>query len=105
MPSDKAKQAIPDHWPEAAQYFAEFSEGRLDMNARVGYIYPKNDIRASQDGERLYVGRAGVGGIEFVYRPGGPSIWAYYPIDGEYELKSDDIGTFDQAWLAGDITV
>lgn len=95
----------PAKWPEAETYFRYFSEGRYDNHAQLGYIYSREGARESDDGERLYIGRPGVDGIEFLYRKGSPSIWAYYPIEGDYEWKADDIETFERAWRSGSITV
>ncbi len=95
----------PASWPEAASYFRFYSEGRRDHVAKVVYIYNGEEVRQSRDGERLYVGRAGADGIEFVYRRGSSEIWAYYPIEGDLDLKADNIETFEQAWKAGSIKV
>lgn len=93
------------HWPEASDYFKQFSDGRFDRIKDLGFIYSKQEVRESQDGETLYIGRAGTGGIEFVYRRGSPAIWAYYPIDGDFEVKADDILSFEEDWRSGQIKV
>ena len=95
----------PSKWPEAETYFRFYAEGRYDNFNQIGYIYSRDGIRESDDGGRLYIGRPGVDGIEFLYRRGSPSIWAYYPIDGEFVWKADDIESFEQAWKAGSITL
>lgn len=95
----------PDRWPDANEYFRFYTEGRYDNTAKIGYIYSKEEIRESRDGERLYIGRAGADGIEFVYRRDLPGIWAYYPIDGDLEWKADDIETFEKAWRSGELKV
>ncbi|MEQ9041686.1 MAG: hypothetical protein RIE24_25450 [Silicimonas sp.] len=95
----------PETWPEAINYFRFFSEGRHDNFAKVVFIYRADEARASKDGEKLYIGRAGTDGIEFVYRRGSGDIWAYYPIDGDLEWKAESIETFEQAWRAGSIKV
>ena len=95
----------PSAWPEAAVYFRFFSEGRRDQSVGSAYIYRAEDARQSSDNERLYIGRAGVDGVEFVYRRGSPGIWAYYPLEGDTEWKADDIDSFEQAWRAGSINV
>jgi hypothetical protein len=95
----------PKSWPEAKSYFRFYSEGRHDRFAKVVFIYNADEVRESKDGEKLYVGRAGADGIEFVYRKGFSDIWAYYPIDGDLEWKADNIESFEQAWRAGSIKV
>lgn len=94
-----------DSWPEAKDYFRFFSEGRHDCEAKVAFIYRLEDVRESEDGEKLYIGRAGSDGIEFVYRRGMPDIWAYYPIEGDLEQKADSIEDFERAWKAGTLRV
>ena len=95
----------PAEWPEAAIYFRFFSEGRRDQTAGSAYIYRAEDARQSSDSERLYIGRAGIDGVEFVYRQGSPGIWAYNRLEGDTEWKADDIYSYEQAWRAGSIKV
>ena len=95
----------PEKWPEAADYFRFYAEGRQDRLAKVAYIYNLEEARESKDGEKLYIGRAGTDGIEFVYRRGSSDIWAYYPIDGDLEWKAEDIESFERAWKKGSIKV
>ena len=95
----------PAAWPEAAVYFRFFPEGRRDQSVASAHIYRAEDARQSNDNERLYIGRAGTDGVEFVYRRGSPGIWAYYPLKGDTDLKADDIDSFEQAWRAGSIKV
>lgn len=92
-------------WPEAADYFKHFAKGRRHEDREFGIIYGTDEARVSSDGARLYVGRAGVAGIEYVYRRGSPEIWAYYPVDADYTLKADDILSFEELWKNGQITV
>ncbi len=105
MASDNFTSIASNDWPEAAEYFASFSDGRWDEAGKYGFIYSRQQARISKDGERLYIGRAGVDGIEFVFRRGSPGIWAYYPIDGDYMLKADTMTSFEEGWRAGEITV
>lgn len=95
----------PSKWPEAETYFRFYAEGRYDNFNQIGYIYSRDGIRESDDGGRLYIGRPGVDGIEFLYRRGSPSIWAYYPIEGDIEWKADDIESFERAWKSGALKV
>ena len=105
MASDNQMALKPKDWPEAAEYFAYFSKGRFDDVGKYGFIYSRDQARTSEDGERLYIGRAGVDGIEFVFRRGSPGVWAYYPIEGDYMLKAENIATFEAGWRSGEITV
>ncbi|WP_413718985.1 hypothetical protein [Silicimonas sp. MF1-12-2] len=95
----------PDTWPEATDYFRFYSEGRHDRLAKVAFIYSSEEVRESKDGEKLYIGRAGADGIEFVYRRGSPDIWAYYPIDGDLEWKAENIEGLERAWKTGALKV
>lgn len=95
----------PAKWPEAETYFRFYGEGRYDNFNQIGYIDARDGIRESDDGERLYIGRPGVDGIEFLYRRGSPAIWAYYPIDGDFAWQADDIESFERAWRTGALKV
>ena len=92
-------------WPEATSYFRFYAEGRQDHFAKVAYIYRADEIRESKEGEKLYIGRAGADGIEYVFRRGSPDIWAYYAIEGDLEWKAESIESFEQAWRSGSIKV
>lgn len=92
-------------WPEAETYFRFYAEGRQDHFAKVAYIYKADEVRESRDGQRLYIGRAGAEGIEFVFRKGSSEIWAYYPIDGDLDWKAENIESLEQGWKAGSIKV
>ena len=105
MQWDNAMTVDAHSWPEAESYFRFYAEGRRDHFARNVFIYNVDEVRESRDGQRLYFGRAGTDGIEFVYRRGSPEIWAYYPIEGDHDLKATDIENFEQAWKAGAIKV
>lgn len=105
LPTEDRKKLDPGNWPEAAVYFKKFAKGRVHENADVGIIYGTDEARVSNDGMRLYIGRAGVAGIEFVYRLGSEEIWAYYPVEADYIFKADDILSFEELWNAGEITV
>lgn len=74
-------------WPEAKAYFKHFSHGKVDEAGEHAFIYAQDMIRESEDGQTLYIGRAGIGGIEFVYRRGSPEIWAFYRLRATYNGK------------------
>lgn len=92
-------------WPEAKDYFKSYSHGRVDEEGEYAFIYAQDLVRQSDNGEMLYIGRAGVGGIEFAYKRGSTEIWAFYPIEGELIWKAEGIDEFVQGWLRGDISV
>lgn len=91
-------------WPEAKDYFMIFARGADDHKGRR-FLYNGEEVRTSDDGEKLYIGRAGTSGIEFIMQQGTPDVWAYYPVDGSIEWKADDIYSFVKGWMAGDIKV
>ncbi len=95
----------PKDWPEAAKFFEDFVTGRGLGAARYNFLYASGEIRQSANGERLYIGRAGADGIEFIYRRGHDGIWAYCPIEGEYLPLADDIDSFVKGWSSGRIRV
>ncbi len=68
-------------------------------------ILPFSDIVEHLKTGFLEVGRPGVDGILFGYRANLPGVWAYYPIDQEFELKANSIAELVSGWLSGHITV
>lgn len=97
----------PNHvsWPEAKAYFRHFSNGKSDESGAHAFIYAQDLIRESDNGSLLYIGRAGAGGIEFVYQRGSPEIFAFYPLEGEFTFLAEGIEEFVELWLAGQIEV
>lgn len=95
----------PRHWPEATAYFARFATASSDRDADKAFLYSTDQLRESDDGSKLYVGRAGVDGIEFVIRRGETGIWAWYPIEGELVEIADNIDEFFEGWTSGAIKV
>ena len=95
----------PTNWPYAQTFFDGYSEGRGDDAAHLAFLYDSAQIRVSEDGKKLYIGRAGTDGIEFVYRRDMPGIWAYYPIDDDYQPLADTIDEFVSGWTSGQIKV
>ncbi len=59
------------------------------------------------DNERgyLHFGNAGCDGIEFGLRKGMKGIWAFYPIDNEYEKKAETVSELVKGWTTGKISV
>ena len=95
----------PNDWPEAVMYFEHYSDGIYDPTAFLDWIYKVGDVRESDDGDELYIGRPGVDGIEFVYRRGSGAIWAYHPMESRWQLLADDIKKFERGWKAGELRV
>ncbi|NNE81769.1 MAG: hypothetical protein HKN18_15995 [Silicimonas sp.] len=97
--------AHSDYPPEAATYLRDYSDGRYDDDAQIGFIYSSQEARLSEDGHVFYIGRPDVDGIEFAYRRGHPGIWAWYPIDADWVRVAPDIETLERDWFARKLTV
>ena len=90
----------PKNWPEAAALFS-----LLAGAAKPGFLYARDELRESDDGSKLYIGRAGTGGIEFAYRRAEPGIWAWYPIDNDLTPVADTLDARVSGWADGSIKV
>ncbi len=90
-----------------ADYFSSdwVENGCRDEVSQLMIIYPSSEIAEHWESGFLEVGRAGVDGILFGYRANLPGIWAYYPIDHDYEQKANTLAELVSGYLSGKITV
>lgn len=95
----------PNNWPEARAFFETFEGVEKPEKNGKKFLYGAEETRESDDGSKLYIGRAGVDGIEFVYLKDTPGIWAWYPLDGELTQMADTIDAFVTDWASGAIKV
>ncbi|TCL01277.1 hypothetical protein BXY66_2589 [Shimia isoporae] len=93
------------NWPNAKEYFAKLATGLADEPGRTAFLYTQSQIRESDDAQKLYIGRAGSGGIEFVFCRGEKGVWAYYPIDDELRMLAEDVSDFIEGWRTDTIKV
>ena len=97
---------LPDHWHrQAADYFQSYREGRYDSFAYLTHIYPEDEIRPSDDGESLAIGRPGADGLEFSLRRNMPGVWVWYPLDNVWRQVADDIAALERDWVSGALKV
>lgn len=73
--------------------------------SRLHVLSPAAEAEAMPEIGFLAVGRAGVDGILFGYRVGLPGLWAYYPIDSEFEPLAPSAAELVRKWQAGEISV
>ncbi|MVF14841.1 hypothetical protein FT643_22145 [Ketobacter sp. MCCC 1A13808] len=83
----------------------EYAKGYYDKESYLQLVLPINEAYVSRENTHLVVGHAGADGIEFCYRERQPGIWAYYPIDNDYELKAINIASLVAGWRSGEINV
>ena len=51
------------------------------------------------------MGRSGVDGIDFGYRMDRPGLWAFYPIDEEFEFMAESTQMLIDGWCSGSLSV
>lgn len=64
-------------------------------------VFRAADIQELPEIGFLAVGRPGADGILFGYRSGEPGVWAYYPIDREFEPVAPSVASLVRRWTDG----
>ena len=92
LPNGYSAERIPADgvYDESAQYWLIRKQEEFEERPEIGF---------------LEIGGPGVDGIGFGLRKGMTGIWAYYPIDNEFELKASDLEGLLNGWREGTITV
>jgi len=83
----------------------EYRDGFYHAGSFLQLVLPADDAYIGEGGSFLVIGHAGFDGIEFCYRLGMQGIWAYYPIDQDFELKANTIKGLVAGWCNDSITV
>ncbi|MEO0853270.1 MAG: hypothetical protein AAFY15_07170 [Cyanobacteria bacterium J06648_11] len=80
-------------------------EGYFDSDSQYQYVLAREERLCLDSPNRLVIGYAGVGGIEFVLLPDDRSVYAYYPIEGELSHLAETFAGFLSGWKSGEIAV
>jgi hypothetical protein len=81
------------------------AEGYYSQAEQFWTIRPRSEHRYDSKRGRLCIGGPGVDGIEFGLLQGRRGVFAYYPISGEYVLKSATVADLIAGWLSGAVNV
>lgn len=84
--------------PACDAYFDRYASGVYDEFNHLQLILPAERAYIVADRRDLVVGHAGVDGIEFCFRPGMSGIYAWYGIDAEHRLVTEDLDALLSAW-------
>jgi hypothetical protein len=90
---------------DCSEYFNKYQDGVYDSLAYLWIVLPKHKIFINRDKGHLTVGWAGTDGIEFCYQQMQKGVWAYYPIDDDYEFKASSLADLVAGYQSGKITV
>lgn len=94
------------NWPVAhAALQSAYPDGCYDEESYLWIVCAPQDIVESDDGQALFVGSAGVDGIQFAFRQRQAGLWAHYPYDNRFEHVADDLQGLVKGYLAGEIKV
>jgi hypothetical protein len=91
---------------QCEEYLSEkYRGGFYHARSFLQLVLPVGDAYIGEDRTFLVIGHAGSDGIEFCYRLGIQGIWAYYPIDQDFELKANTIQDLVAGWCSDSITL
>ena len=100
---------IPQQWGDynCQDYFSEgwFERGHFDEASQTLVIAPLGEAYENAEIDFFAVGRSGCDGIDFGYRKGHPGLWAFYPIDGDFNYVAATVAELIDAWCVGRLTV
>lgn len=81
------------------------STGCWDEAAQLWTIVPMSEVEVVADQSFMAVGRPGVDGILFGYRKDYNGVWAYHPVEREFQWLAADIHAFIEGWQDGSIVL
>ena len=84
---------------------SEYCEGYCHEFSCLQLILKHSDAYLAGEQSHLVIGHAGCDGIEFCFRKNKQGVWAFYPIDHEYEFKAKTIKELVVGYLGGSIKV
>ena len=90
--------------PAAALLATTYADGRTDA-AYCPYLYAEGDRRLSADGDTLFIGSAGVDGVEFGLKRGKAGVWVHAAYSDRWRVVAEDVESFERLWLAAKIDV
>lgn len=100
---------IPDQYVEyeCEEYFRNgwAEKGHFSKDSETWIVCPLTEAYEDAAISFFAVGRSGWGGIDFGYRKGMSGLWAYYPIDDDFELKAPTIEELVKGYCSGEIKV
>jgi hypothetical protein len=100
---------VPEQWRaySCGEYFSDgWSErGHFDERSQTLVIVPIAEAYEKPEVEFLAIGRSGADGIDFGYRRGHPGLWAFHPIELEFQFMAFTIEQLVEGWCSGKLRV
>ncbi len=81
------------------------SHGFWDESSQLMFVVPAPEAKVRHDLAFLVIGRTGCDGTELGYRKGLAGLWAYYPIDDEFEFVAPTIAGMVAGWSSGELSL
>lgn len=101
--------AIPKKYQNynCSEYFESevYRNGVFNLECQLYVVYPEKEVNINHEEKHMAIGSSGADGIEFCYRENKDDIWAYYPIENEYEKVSSSLNELIEGWSSGDISI
>jgi hypothetical protein len=82
-----------------------FRSGVFLERVQLQVVYAEHELHVVDHARFLAIGSAGADGIEFGYRAGEVGLWAYYPVEQDFQWVAESIGQLVEGYDCGAITV
>jgi len=100
---------VPDkyHDYECTEYFVDgWAEcGYFDDKSQTLVVTPLGEAYEDREIDFFAIGRSGADGIDFGYRKGHVGLWAFHPIDQEFQFMAATVTELVDGWCSGKLAV
>ena len=100
---------VPDKYRdyECTEYFIDgwAESGYFDDKSQTQIVTPLGEAYEDREIGFFAVGRSGADSIDFGYRRGHVGLWAFHPIDQEFQLMAVTITELVDGWCSGKMAV
>ncbi|QIF03925.1 hypothetical protein [Roseimicrobium sp. ORNL1] len=100
---------VPEEYRRFAcrEYFEDgwSTRGHFDEASQTLVIVPLEHSCVTDETNFFAIGRSGVGGIDFGYRADHEGLWAYHPIDQEFQFMAPTVAALVEGWCTGKLSV
>jgi hypothetical protein len=100
---------VPDRWRAypCDEYFEDgwWLRGHYDEESYTLVIVPLEEAYENMEFEFFAVGRSGSDGIDFGFRKGALGLWAFHPIECEFQYMAPTVAQLVEGWCGGRLAV
>ncbi|RBP40424.1 hypothetical protein DES53_108131 [Roseimicrobium gellanilyticum] len=101
--------SIPEEYRPFAcrEYFEDgwSAQGHFDEDSQTLVIVPLDRSYVASEISFFAIGRSGLGGIDFGFRIGHQGLWAYHPIDQEFQFMAPTVAALVEGWCSGKLSI